>query len=254
MANPDDNQTSTTTTAPSTTTTAPSTTTTAPSTTTTAPSTTTTAPSTTTTAPGATTTAPGTTTTAPGATTTAGDPVVQSFTGRPKEDDGSSHLPDSVEAEAGSTVVLEWTISGAPDGVELTDSSQAAPQTLDANTLSTEVTPQEATQDYTLVALSGSVRSASRTVHVSTHAAGDQVSPHASVTAPDGWFELTVDGGANATVRVYHEGTLMQTVTLDDKGFARVEGLPAAENYQIEMPDRTLALADGAASSGDSVA
>jgi len=363
----------TTTAAPAPTTTAgpPPTTTVAPTPTTTlAPSATTTtaAPSATTTAaPSATTTAApsATTTAAPGVTTTAASrPTVDSFTGAPKEEDNADHLPDSLQIEAGKTVVLSWQVSNAPDGVELTDPAQSDPQKLDASTSSTEVTPQKEAQDYSLVALSGEQRSEAKTVHVSTHAEGHVYSPHAAVLPPgqppqvnyfravaqggdaakasesltaapgatvtlawevegdvgkleidndvgdvtsktatdgdtsgegtidvklpdtgdslkytltitpedksqsavqatvqvtlggDGWFEVTVSGGEGKKMSVYHEGQLVRSdVALDDKGHARVDGLPAADSYEIEVPECTLALSDEAqAPDGDSVA
>jgi hypothetical protein len=191
----------TTTTAPGSTTTAPGTTTTAPGTTTSAPGTTTTAPgTTTTTAPGSTTTAPPSTTTSPGTTTTSGGPTVESFTGAPKEDDGATHLPDSLQIEAGKVVVLTWQVSNAPDGVELTDPAQSDPVKFDAGTSSTEVTPASDTQDYSLVAVSGDQRSEAKTVHVSTHTGGHVYSPHSQVLPPSqppqiNYFRIVAQGG-----------------------------------------------------------
>ena len=190
--------TTTTTTPGATTTTTPgTTTTTTPGATTTTPAGSTTAPPPTTTAPAGTTTNPSATTTAaaPGTTTTAATvPTVDSFTGAPKEDDGTAHLPDSLQVESGKTVVLSWQISHAPDGVELTDPAQSAPQKFDANTSSAEVTPQAETQDYSLVALGGEQRSAAKTVHVSTHAAGSAYSSHAKVDPPQGGAIAVTEG------------------------------------------------------------
>ena len=230
-------------------------------TTTEAPATTTTeAPATTTTeAPAATTTeAPATTTTeAPNVTTTAGPgPAVDSFTGAVKEDDSVQQHPESLQIESGKSVVLSWTVSNAPDGVELTDPAQSDPQRFDGNTLSVEVAPLEELQEYVLVAIAGDRRSAAKTVLVGRHAPDETVSPHTLVSAPDGWFEVTVSGGQGKKLNVYHEGELvLSDVELDEQGHARIDGLPAAESYQIEVPDCTLALEEETQTfNGDSVA
>ena len=180
----------TTTSAPSTTTTqAPTTTTTAPSTTTTqAPATTTTAPSTTTTQEPSTTTSESPTTTTQeteSSSTDDAEPSIDSFTGALATDDGTAQHEDSLQVVVGSAVVLSWSASNAPDGVELSDSSSSDPQSFDASTSSATVTPRAEAQDYELVAIAGTVRSAAKRIHVSTHGADELVSAPALVTSPN---------------------------------------------------------------------
>ncbi len=238
-----------TTTAPSTTTTAPASTTTAPSTTTTAPASTTTAPSTTTTAPASTTTAPSTTTTAPSTTTTAGPPSLDDFSGKPKEDDGLQHDPASLQIELGKAVVLSWKISSAPDGVELTDPAQSGPQKFDANTLTTEVTPQDDAQDYSMVAVAGDQRSESKTVHVSTHPAGHVYSPHAQVLGPGqapviNYFRILAQGGDVSSATESLTAAPGATVTLAwelEGDVAKVE----IDNDVGDVTDKTTSSGDG---------
>jgi hypothetical protein len=146
-------------------------------------------PGTTTTgSPGQTTTEPlGTTTTEPLGTTTtspeADGPAIEEFIGRAKEDDSLDHLETSLQVEEGSSVLLSWKLLRAPDGVELTDPAQGDPQRLGPDTLTVEVQPQQESQDYSLVALAGELRSPAHTVHVATHPAGQVVSPHVQIGA-----------------------------------------------------------------------
>jgi hypothetical protein len=245
--------------APSTTTTAPSTTTSAgPSTTTSAaPSTTTSAaPSTTTSAGPSTTTsaAPSTTTSAgPSATTTvATGPTVDSFTGEPKEDDGLKHMDDSLQIESGKTVVLSWKVSNAPDGVELTDPAQSEVQKFDSNTSSTEVTPQQETQDYSLVAVAGDQRSDPKTVHVSTHPEGHIYSPHAVVLPPGqapqvNYFRVLAQGGDVASATDSLTAAPGATVTLAWE----VEGDVAKVEIDNDVGDVTSKTAAEGDTSGE---
>lgn len=132
-------------------------------------------------------------------------PSVDSFAVAATVADGGDHPPDSLELELGQTAVLSWSVSNA-DSVELTDPAQASPQTFDASTTTAQVTPQQEAQDYLLVALSGSARSAARSAHVSTHPPGTVYSPHAQVLpagAPPqvNYFRILASGGdvASAT-------------------------------------------------------
>jgi hypothetical protein len=43
-------------------------------------------------------------------------------------------------------------------------------------------------------------------------------------------------------------------VTLDDRGYAKVEDLPVADTYDIEMPEMTLAFSDQAAPHDEALA
>jgi len=104
-------------------------------------------------------------------------PQITSFTGQAGDDGEAS---DSLQAEINTPVKLSWTIEGA-DSVELTDPAKGAPQSLDGTDAT--VTPGQDTQVYSLVAISGDVRSATATVTVATHAAGAVVSPHAIVSS-----------------------------------------------------------------------
>ena len=98
------------------------------------------------------------------------------------ENDDSVHLPDSLQLEAGKQAALTWAVLNA-DSVELTG-PDGSPQSITDGSTSLVVTPPGDVNDYSLVALAGQVRSAPSVVHVSTHAAGDCVSPHADVSPP----------------------------------------------------------------------
>ena len=252
----------TTTTAPATTTTAPPTTTTAPGTTTTAPAGTTTAPGTTTTAPSGTTTAPSGTTTAPGATTTSGDPEVVSFKGRLTTADASQQHDESLQVEVNTPVTLFWEVRNA-DRVFLTDPASPTLREFDVNAgLETNVTPALETQDYQLVAHRGRTRSSPRTVHVSTHGAGQAVSGHATVhappprqytpagfpNAPDAWpgvhSRLTgsrivqYDGNPNASLRLWMNGEADTDNTAAINSFKQQldQGYSSREFWMVLVP------------------
>ena len=246
----------TTTTHPAGTTTAPGTTTTHPAGTTTAPAGTTTAPGGTTTHPAGTTTAPGGTTTHPGSTTTgAPGPSVDSFEGKPKVDDGSGQLSDSLQVAAGAAVVLSWTVSNAPDGVELTDPAQTDPVKFDSGTSSTEVTPAAERQDYSLVAVAGDKRSDAKTVHVSTHGAGHVYSPHSKVLPPGqppqiNYFRALAKGGDVGSAGDSLTAAHGDTVTLAWE----VEGDVSKLEIDNDVGDVTSKTADSGDGSGEGTA
>jgi hypothetical protein len=131
------------------------------------------------------TSAPAATTTAvpPAATPAAPGPTV-ALTVAQKVDDGVTHLPDSLQLEDGLVAVLSWTAANAT-GVELTGPDGRA-QSLSDLTGTLEVSPVQEVNDYSMVAISGDVRSTPATVHISTHLPGLVYSPHAVLLAPGG--------------------------------------------------------------------
>ena len=107
-------------------------------------------------------------------------PIIASFAVAPLEDDGVQHLPDSLQLETGKPAKLSWSVTNA-ESVELAGVDES-PRAITDGTTSLTLTPANDTNDYTLVAISGSVRSQPATVHISTHPPDECVSPHAEVS------------------------------------------------------------------------
>ena len=128
------------------------------------------------------------TTTAPQPTTTIIPPKIESFTVAAVENENFVHLPSTLELAAGKQAQLSWVVTHA-DSVELTDPA-TGPKSIRDGSTSLVVTPAAASNDFVLVALSGSARSAPATVHIGTHPPDQVVSQHAIVSPPTG--EATV--------------------------------------------------------------
>jgi len=154
-------------------------------------------------------------------------------------------------------VVLSWTVSGADDGVELSESNAGGdPQTFPAGTSSTSVTAQDELYDYELVALCSGARSAPKHVRISTHADGEVVSAHAQVTAADGdlldveWTFQDASGnplGDNTCTITAENGTSQQGVIT---GGVLKTTVPAGR-LVIEIDGHILAVIDAEADGAD---
>jgi hypothetical protein len=131
-----------------------------------------------------TTAAPVANTEVPSSTTTAAPAPTVALSVAPKEDDGLTHPADSLQLEEGLAAVLSWTSANATS-VELTGPDGHV-QPLSDLTGTLEVSPAQEINDYSMVAISGSVRSPSAIVHISTHLPGMVYSPHAVLLAPGG--------------------------------------------------------------------